>query len=187
MINQIFKAKMYLPSKNYQTVYDIDFTQLYSEGKRYILTDLDNTIISYAYDSPTNEVKEFFKMLKEIGFKVVIVSNSPISRVRKFLDELDVYGVASCKKPLLSGVKKAMKYFGNPPLEETILLGDQLLTDVLVANRLGIDIFFVMPLESKTEKWYTKANRRAERFIVKRVKRKHPELYKELLGDRYGN
>ncbi|QVK19979.1 YqeG family HAD IIIA-type phosphatase [Mycoplasmatota bacterium] len=187
MLKEIFKAKMYLPRKNYQTVYDIDFNKLYSEGKRYILTDLDNTIISYSFTSPTDEVKEFFKKLKEIGFQIAIVSNSPISRVKKFLDELDVYGIASCKKPLLNGVRRALNYFDNPSNDEVILLGDQLLTDVLVGNRLGIEVYFVMPLEETSEKWYTKLNRTVEKIIARRVKRKHPDLYKELLGDRYGD
>ncbi|XMB85138.1 YqeG family HAD IIIA-type phosphatase [Mycoplasmatota bacterium WC44] len=186
-MKSIFKTKMYLPSMNYQTVYDIDFNKLYSDGKRYILTDLDNTIISYAFSSPTEKEKKLFNDLKEIGFKIVIVSNSPSSRVKGFTTELDVFGISSSKKPLLSGMKRALRHLGNPNKEEVIFLGDQLMTDVLVGNRLGIDTFFVLPLEVKSEKWYTKINRRLEKIVVRKVKKKHPDEYKKLLGDRYGD
>ena len=44
----------YIPTKLALSVYDIDYNELYANGKRIILFDLDNTLISY-YENKPNE------------------------------------------------------------------------------------------------------------------------------------
>ena len=66
----------FVPTIYANTVFDVDYTKLYERGIRLILTDLDNTLISYKESSPTPELYEWIKNRKEEGFEVIIVSNN---------------------------------------------------------------------------------------------------------------
>ncbi len=185
MIFEILSIKNYIPYKSVKKVQEIDFEELYRQGKRVVLSDLDNTLISYAHSTPNEEMTEFIRKIQQIGFEVIIISNSPASRVNKFLTALELKGVAYARKPLKFGMNEAISYI-NWEKEDMVFLGDQLMTDVLVGNRLGIDTYLVDALEKKSEKWYTKFNRRLERIVVKRIKKKYKKEYNEKLGGRYG-
>jgi len=185
MILDLINLKNYIPYKSVDRVQDINFKELFDLGKRVVLTDLDNTLVSYAHSVPNTEMIEFVKHLQDIGYVIVIISNSPYIRVNKFLKELNLPGVGMAKKPLKSGMNKAIKGI-NYSKEQMVFLGDQLMTDVLVGNRMKIDTYLVNPIESKSEKWYTKINRRIEKSVVKRIKKKYYTEYLEKLGERYG-
>ena len=75
----------YLPTFLSMSIYDIDFDTLYAKGKKVILFDLDNTIISYLQNKPTKENKILFDKLKKMGFEVFIFSNSPSKWVTRFI------------------------------------------------------------------------------------------------------
>ncbi len=178
--------KKFIPSHYYDTVFDVDYKKLYSDGKRYILTDLDNTLISYSLGNSTEKLIELFLDLEKIGFKLVIVSNSRNKRVQIFAKELKCLHIASAKKPLKQGIRKALSLLNRPNNGEVIFIGDQLLTDVLAANSMKIDSILVETLESKAEKWYTRFNRKLEIIMVKKIKKKYPKEYERVLSEKYG-
>lgn len=181
MIHHLLKSRKFIPSEFHDTFYEIDFLKLYKEGYRLILTDLDNTLISYAEDVPNQKNLEVFKKLKEIGFEVIIISNNHPERVSKFIKDTDLKGLGDARKPLAIGLKKAMKISMNwKAKEKTLLIGDQLMTDVYGGNRFGIYTILVNPILRKTEKWYTRLNRRIEVRMLEKLKKKHPENYKSL-------
>ena len=59
----------YIPNYVYKTIYDIDFDTLYANGKKIILSDLDNTIAGYDELEASEKSIKWNKMLKEQGFK----------------------------------------------------------------------------------------------------------------------
>ena len=78
----------FIPTQIYHTVYDIDFTKLYENNKKYILCDLDNTLIPYDLEKPNDEIRNLVLNLKKIGFTIMIVSNNHLKRIKLFSDEL---------------------------------------------------------------------------------------------------
>jgi len=182
----MINAGMFLPTYSCKTIYDFDYSKFFKEGKRYLIFDLDNTLVTYSESRANLEIIEFVNKLKAIGYEVAIVSNSPGFRVKPFLHDFNVIGAYSSKKPFLRKTRNILKSFNNPSLGKCLFIGDQLLTDVLVANRLGLDVLLVDPLEKSTEKWYTKINRFTERFFARRAKKKFPVKYSEVLERRYG-
>ena len=62
----------YIPTKIALSVFDINYNELYANGKRIILFDLDNTLISYYEDEPNDKLIELGNMLLSIGFKVFV-------------------------------------------------------------------------------------------------------------------
>ena len=61
-----------------------------------------------------------------------------------------------------------------------IALGDQLVTDILGFNRLGLYSVLVKTIDKKTQKWYTKINRLREKKILKNIKKTNSEIYRKI-------
>ena len=55
--------------------------------------------------------------------------------------------------------------------EEVVVIGDQLLTDVLGGNRVGLHTILVVPV-AQTDGLVTRFNRKIERRIMKNMKKK---------------
>ena len=174
--------KKFVPYDAYKDIYCIDYNKLYSMGKRIILTDLDNTLVSYKVERPTPEIFEWKKMVEEIGFEVIIVSNNNKDRVKLFADELGVPYYAKAMKPLKKGFKRGIKLGSRKyDASEVLEIGDQLLTDVFGSKRMGYYTVLVRAIEHKTEKWTTRFNRKNEVKMLKKCKKKNPSLYRAKL------
>lgn len=173
----------FIPTIYKETVFDVDYNKLYADGIRLILTDLDNTLVSYK-DSEANErLLNWIKDRKLQGFEIIIVSNnSSATRVKEFAAKLDILYIAKAHKPLKGGFKKALKLAKRKyETKEIMAMGDQLMTDVFAANRMNYTSVLVKAIDRKTEKWTTKVNRRLERHVLKRLKKKHNDLYQQKL------
>ncbi len=188
MIEKIINIKKLIPNFYVKSIYDIDFNKLYDENKRLILTDLDNTLVSYDTLIANEELINFIDNLKKIGFEIIIVSNNSKKRVKKFALSVNLKYYSRCLKPFSFKLKKAMK---NYKKEEVIVLGDQLLTDVYSAKKIHLDVILVKAIKRKTEKWTTKNNRRMERKVLNKINKKEPEIYTKILKEykenNYGN
>ena len=100
----------YIPTKIANSIYDIDYNELYASGKRIILFDLDNTLISYYEDIPNQKLIEFGKMLLSSGFKVYVLSNNRGKRIGKFLETFPATDSGNLmKKPFAYKIKKFLK------------------------------------------------------------------------------
>ena len=101
--------RKFIPLMCEKTIFDIDYNKLYESGKKYILSDLDNTIIPYDISMPDEKIKDYFESLKKIGFKIIIISNNKKHRIQPFAEVVGVDYVYSAKKPLKFGLKEAHK------------------------------------------------------------------------------
>ncbi len=166
----------YIPTYLAKTVYDIDFNKLYASGKKVILFDLDNTLASYAEVLPTEKQLELNDKLRLIGFKIYIASNNKLYRTKTYTEKfiVDDYLVLA-RKPFTRKIKAFLKK-NNINKEEMIMVGDQLLTDIACANKLKVDSVLVHSISRKTEKWYTKINRKREKMVLKKIEKQDPIL-----------
>jgi HAD superfamily phosphatase (TIGR01668 family) len=186
------KDMKFVPSTYVNTVFDIDYNKLYERGIRLILTDLDNTLISYKENNADDKLLEWIKQRKNEGFEVIIVSNnSNKERVTSFAKELEINSVSVAMKPLKRGIKKALKLASRKyDCNEVVSIGDQLMTDVFSANRMKFNSVLVKAIDRKTEKWTTRFNRKLELHVIKKISKKYPELYEERIKiyyeDNYG-
>lgn len=177
--------KKLIPDYYFKSIYDIPFDKLYENGIRLILTDLDNTLISYDEELPNEKLFLFKDKLTEMGFEFILVSNSRKNRVDKFAKNYNIDYVKFSMKPLKRGIRKAIKKIAKNKYNKNqiILLGDQLMTDVLGAKRYGIEVALIEAIDKKTDIGPTRINRRLEGFFLKRIKRRYPSLYNERLKE----
>ena len=150
-------------------IFEIDLKKCYADGKRLILTDLDNTLVGSDAPVPTPEVLDWLARAVEIGFEVKIASNNSEQRVLAFAGDLGIEAYGLVYKPLIFKVKRMAQGYDK---NEVIFIGDQLLTDVAVSRRLGFYTILVRPVKLSADEDITKFNRKIERHIVRGLKKR---------------
>ena len=151
-----------------KSIYNVNYDALYNRGIRCLLIDLDNTIVPITMKKPNKKVKELFDDLKNKGFKIIIFSNSPKSRVKPFKEELDVDCCAMAMKPFKFKYNKILDEY-KLNIATVACIGDQLLTDIKGGNMIGITTILVNPIGTK-ERITTKINRYFEKKILKKLR-----------------
>lgn len=162
--------KQFSPDKMLKTPFGITAEHLREMGKTTILTDLDNTLLAWDQLDATDEVLNWFTILEAEGIKVMILSNNNEMRVERVAKAARIPFLAKAKKPLAGNFKKAMETLDATP-EETVMIGDQIMTDIWGGNRQKLYTIFVKPVK-ETDGFITKFNRMMERMILKALRKK---------------
>ncbi len=166
-----------IPKEMVESIYEIDLDRLWTEGKRGIITDLDNTLVGATDPLATPELVAWLNNVRERGWKVVIVSNNKQTRVSTFANPLNVSFVHGARKPSPKAFLRAMQVL-QTETSETVVVGDQMLTDVLGGNRLGLYTVLVKPVSLTGEGIFTRVNRRLEKAAVARLKKSGHHMFK---------
>lgn len=170
--------KKCIPNLYVKSIYDISYDELKKQGIKALLFDLDNTIINYDQTKLDVKAIEFLNELEK-DFKVAIVSNSRNPRVLNAVGNHFPF-VSFARKPLKVGFKKALKKL-NVKANEVAMVGDQLMTDVFGGNRMGFVTILVEAVLRKSDKIWTRFNRKLEKHFLEKIKTKAPEKYNEVL------
>lgn len=157
----------YIPDMYQKSIYAIDYQKLIERGVKCVLFDLDNTLVPFSIKTANDKIIELFNNLREKGLKVIIFSNSPKRRVNTFKEELAVDCVFNACKPSKKSFEMVLnKYKYN--ITEIAIVGDQILTDIVGGNKVGITTILVNPVSTKDPAW-TKVNRFFERRIMTKL------------------
>lgn len=138
----------FLPDIYQKSIYKINYEKLKNSGIKCLIFDLDNTIAPINMNKPNLRLINLFNKLKNMGFKCVILSNSGKKRVEPFKNGLAVDSGFSSRKPSNKKFIKVMNNY-NYVADEIAMVGDQLLTDIYGANRIGITSILVNPMGEK--------------------------------------
>ncbi len=164
--------KKYFSPDDYVEEFEfIDIEYMNMHNKKVIISDLDKTLISWDSKKDTKQLTKWLNKMRKAGFDIIVVSNNTEERVREFCSNLNLEYVAEAKKPLTTGFKKALKKLNRKP-EEAIILGDQVLTDILGAKNLGGARSVLVKPISKTDAFKTRINRFFEGKIIAALKEK---------------
>ncbi|MCL2564150.1 MAG: YqeG family HAD IIIA-type phosphatase [Oscillospiraceae bacterium] len=119
------------------------------KGITFLCLDLDNTLSPYSEDMPPKRVLDWMAELKAAGIDLYMISNS--AKSRRADDYAKACGIPFVKcagKPRPKALRDAMQQMDKTPAE-TALMGDQIFTDGLCANRAGALSIVVKPIEMK--------------------------------------
>lgn len=162
--------KNFLPNEQVRDIFEIRPEKLEERGIKGIITDLDNTLVAWDVKDATPEIIQWFQLMEEHDIKITIISNNKEERVKLFSQPLDTPFVYSARKPLGYAFRKATTQM-ELNKDEIVVIGDQLLTDVLGGNRSGFYTILVIPI-AKTDGAITRINRQIERRILSWMRRK---------------
>jgi hypothetical protein len=127
------------------TLPEVPLDLLTEAGVRGIVVDLDNTVCAYHQPELAPGVAEWVSAARDRGFALVLVSNNFSERVGAIGAKLGIPVVPNALKPLPFAFLRALKVLGTPR-RATIVIGDQLFTDVLGAKLLGMRTVLTKPL-----------------------------------------
>ena len=137
---------LFQPDVAVKTFDDINLYSLVSLNIKYILCDLDNTLVPHYQIFPNESAIKFINECEKLNLKVIIISNNFKKRVKKFaeLANIDKY-YSSCFKPFTFKIKKILAE-NKINKKEVIIIGDQVITDILIGNILNIKNILVNPV-----------------------------------------
>lgn len=135
-----------LPWKLADSIYDLTGEGLRRAGIRLLLADLDNTLIPYGETMPNEPLTRWLLDLNTQGVTLFLLSNSRKAvRAPHFAKALGIDYLCHAGKPKVGGYRAAMERCGVPP-DACAMVGDQIFTDTLGANRAGIRSILVKPI-----------------------------------------
>lgn len=159
----LFRAARYVASLPL-----VDVDELVSSGVRLVLLDRDNTCVPRDAESAPAEVLAWLDRAREAGLGLCLVSNNfHSSQVGRTARELGVEVVDHAMKPAPFALARAMRLMGASR-EETVMIGDQVFTDVAAGNLAGVRTILVRP-QSRKDLWYTHVFRVFERLALRNV------------------
>lgn len=167
-VNQ--QMRKFLPTWTLENILQITPEQAYRHNIKAILTDLDNTLIPWDSKQVPLELKIWAEAITQAGVEILILSNNKSQRVKEIAQQLGVAYLAPAYKPRRIGYRRAMAYIKSNK-EETVFVGDQLLTDVLGASRFGLRSILVKPV-ADSDGAMTRFNRKVEKQLIKFFKQR---------------
>ncbi len=159
MIKKWFKPKSYI-----NNVSEIDVNALSQAGFRYVICDVDNTLVQCDQNVFVPEAITFLKDCKEANLHVILCSNNLKSRIKPLAIEAELSYYSFFCKPIKWNYRRVAKHI-QCKKSEMVCIGDQLCTDILGGNRFGIHSIFIEPLTPR-DFVQTKVSRLLEDWVL---------------------
>lgn len=157
------------PTYIFESVDKIPFEVLDKHNIKGLMFDVDNTLTDHKNELQV-EKKDWIEEAKRRGLRICILSNTyNQKKVKNLMNQFDINGLNLAMKPLLKGYTFALNLL-DLKKEEVCMIGDQIFTDILGANRFGIMSILVKPFDKK-EKFWIKMKRPLEKIVIYMHKR----------------
>ena len=134
------------PDRYFSRISAIDIERdLLGCGLSHVLLDIDNTVRARDTGCVPRDVGMWLGRAREAGVSFCLLSNNWHADVYRFAGELELPIVAKALKPLPPAFLAARRKIGGAAAD-TVVVGDQLATDVLGAHLTGMKAYMLQPL-----------------------------------------
>jgi len=159
----------WMPDVVYPSVHHLPWKTL-SETYNTLIFDADNTLGPWQLEKLDTAALTLLKHLSDQGFSIGVLSNSRMLRRKDVIEaqlrQINIPLITNGKKPALSGYLEMMRLLNATP-KQTIMIGDQWITDIIGAKRVGLKAIMVKPFSLKSEAWWARWRRGIEWLIFK--------------------
>ncbi len=167
LFSNYFKPSIYVRSFR-----DVNVNQLKRQGIKLFISDLDNTLVPHYTKLPNYDVMNFIKKVNDAGIELVLMSNNTKRRVEIFANKAKIEKwYSNARKPFKTVTKKIIENSNYKP-SQIVIMGDQIIMDTLVANRMKCESILVQPLVS-TDYRMSVFNMFLEKRIYNRLEKKN--------------
>jgi HAD superfamily phosphatase (TIGR01668 family) len=150
-----------------EAIWTVDLHWLSSQGIRGLILDLDNTLVDWNDTWVRPQVRSWLEAARRRQMRPCLVSNAVRgARVAQVGRQLRLPVLLHAGKPFPIAFRRAMVALGTDR-RSTCAIGDQVFTDMLGANWLGLLTILVTPL-SRRESPHTRLIRLIERPLRRR-------------------
>jgi HAD superfamily phosphatase (TIGR01668 family) len=141
-----WSLRPFSPHATLECLSDVDLEALKGAGKELILLDVDNTLMPWRTEDIPASTVAWVEKARGLGFELCVLSNTRHpERLHRISEKLGLTYIRDRFKPSTRMYELALEKFGKEQ-KQAVMVGDQLLTDVLGANRAGIDALWVRPI-----------------------------------------
>ena len=133
--------RLFYPDCYVEDVFSIDYEKLMAMGFKALILDIDNTLVPHGDDS-TPVIDDLFNSLHAMGWKTLLLSNNNRERIERFMANFNSLYIEQAGKPSPACYHHAVEMLGVEP-KEVVVIGDQVFTDILGANRAGLSNILV--------------------------------------------
>ncbi|MBL8061166.1 MAG: YqeG family HAD IIIA-type phosphatase [Chthonomonas sp.] len=169
----------FMPIRTVDRVLDLDPNELIASGKNLILLDADNTLLPWRTEEIAEEVTIWLDKARAAGLKLCLISNTRNkARLERLSKAMDIPFAVGKFKPSREMYDHALEKFQMKP-EQAVMIGDQIFTDVLGANRSGIDAILVRQMHKNEFIGTRLVSRLGEKLIWRKLR----EAMEEELDD----
>ncbi|MDR5684098.1 MAG: YqeG family HAD IIIA-type phosphatase [Armatimonadota bacterium] len=127
---------------------EIPLEALRARGIAGVIFDLDNTLVPYRTDEVPSDVQAWVAAFRRSGLRGAVVSNANFRRAATLARHFGWPAIGGLPKPNPCRLVRAMRAMHTTPAT-TALVGDQLFTDVLPGNWLGLYTILVEPMDRR--------------------------------------
>lgn len=157
---------LFKPTYWLKSVLAIDEKFLKEHDVHALVLDMDNTLSMHGNPRAEEGVSEWLDKMRGLGVKMRVVSNNTNRRVAPLAAILGLPYTANGAKPLPFGVNRAVKAM-KADKHETLVIGDQIFTDVMAGNFAGIRTVLVEPFHLE-KTWTFRLKRKLESVVFHR-------------------
>ncbi|MBO5909716.1 MAG: YqeG family HAD IIIA-type phosphatase [Clostridia bacterium] len=154
------------PEIKLRGITDITVELLIENNIKALLLDIDNTMSTHHGTILTDGLLEWIKYMQDNGIKLMVLSNSKRFRVEPFAARIGLPFISSGCKPLPMGYLRGVKALGEKR-KNTAIVGDQIFTDVLGGNVVGVKTILLTPIKPE-DGWSFKLRRKLEKKLYKK-------------------
>ena len=177
-MNMVMILNNLFPKMYKQDVYHIPYEKLKQQDVKCIIFDFDNTLVPSFQKKWDKNLEKLMEKLNKENFIVIILSNNTKKRFKEFKEQFNIRIITLATKRLSRKFKTICKEYDLRP-NQIAMVGDQMFTDILGANRVGIYTILVDPLENKDLK-ITSVNRKLEKVLKKKYHWKDGEYFEKM-------
>lgn len=161
---------LFRPTVSVERVTDITPELVRAMGADTLLLDVDNTLAAHGSPEPFPGSVAWTHTMRSAGIQIIIVSNNYAHRVAPFAEQYGLPFLCRAFKPLPSGYHRAAAVM-KAKRRQTVVVGDQIFTDVLGANLSGMKSILLMPVIPE-DSWSFRVRRRLERPLRRSLSRR---------------
>ena len=156
--------KFLYPMEYLSSVFEMSVDKIRALNVDTVVFDIDNTLVPYWVKEPDEALINYFNSLVNAGIKIAVLSNSREERSKTFCKALNIPYVFRAGKPGVKGFETLIKRLDSLA-QNTMLIGDQIFTDVWCGNKAGAYTVLVKQVSPKDE-LITAPKRPFEKLII---------------------
>lgn len=161
------------PDRYLTRISEVDIQKdLLDKGYVNVLLDVDNTILTRDKSVVPADVKAWLTKAQKAGITFCLISNDWHKNVVELAESMDLPIVVKSLKPLPHAFRKSLKKIGANK-SNSIMIGDQLMTDVFGSHVVGLKCILVKPLVKK-DLIHTLALRKVEKLFLRNLEPEKP-------------
>lgn len=159
---------MFRPNIKLDKITDLSVSILKKYNIDSLILDVDNTLSTHHGQVLTDGLSEWLTNMRKNNIKLTILSNSTSKRLDPFAKKIGLDYISLGLKPLPFGYIRALKVLGSKR-KNTAIVGDQIFTDTLGGNIVGLNTVLLTPIKPETSLRF-RMKRKVEKFLIKALK-----------------